>query len=69
MPSKGRTGTSQAAHARIADLRHWPHRERVAWLEDQIERGELVIRQATTAERERYGITPAAAATATASRR
>ena len=36
-------------------------RERVAkleWIEEQVTRGELVIRQATPEERARYGIAP-----------
>ena len=62
MPAKGRTGTSPGLQTRTPDLRHWPHAEKLAWIQQQLARGELVIRQATDEERRRYGITDAGAA-------
>lgn len=61
MPSKGRSPTVPEPQTRTPDLRHWRHADKLAWIREQLARGELVVRQATDEERRRYGIRAGAA--------
>jgi hypothetical protein len=60
MPATRAFGIRQPIHSRPASLVHWARADKLAWIERQIANGELVIRQATADERERYGIAAAA---------
>ena len=58
MASSAHAGTV-GTRAHPLDLSAWPREEKLAWIAQQLARGELVIRQATAEERLRYGIHPA----------
>lgn len=56
MPAIRRFAAKQPSPHHLPSLRHWERADKLAWIEQQIASGELVIRQATQEERLRYGI-------------